>query len=578
MKLKILVIFLLLISFSGLNINAQSEADELYSDTLYLDQDSLSLAEPDTSLFIKQLGIFSTDDSPVVKMLDSLYKIRYFDNNIWITDSVNWNKYGYAPDYIPTFPDSVYAERIAKLNRETPIDLVYNKHVQAFIDLYAVRKRGLTSRVMGLSYVYFPMFEELLDRYDIPLEMKYLAVVESALNPVAGSHMGAKGLWQFMYGTGKVYNLKVTSLVDDRFDPYKSTVAACEHMRDLYNIYQDWFLVLAAYNSGAGNVNRAIRRAGGVKDYWAIWPYLPRETRGYVPAFIAVTYVMNHPTEHNLYPFHPGMMMSGTDTVTVRDLVAFDQISEMLGVPIEDLRFFNPQFKKDIIPASPENPYIIRIPSDFIGPFLNNENELYAYKTKKGVEKEKLAEEIKKVSDQSVHIVRSGENLGLIAKKYRVSVNQLKAWNNIKRNMIYPGQRLTVFSSGTPAPITGETPVKRSGTSTHHTVKRGETLGKIASKYQCTVTDLREWNNLSGTNIQIGQKLRVYPAENLTENREVPKNNGKFIYHTVKSGDTLWDIARQYDGVTVEQIKKLNNLNNKSRIMPGQKLKIATVS
>jgi membrane-bound lytic murein transglycosylase D len=580
MKVKHFILQLLILPLLGIGLFAQSEADEIYSDTSFMEQDSLVLGDPDTSMYIRQLGMFTTDDSPIVKMLDSLYKIRYFDNNLWITDSANWNKFGYAPDYIPTFPDSVYAERIALLNRETPIDLVFNQHVKAFIDLYAVRKRGLTSRVMGLSYVYFPMFEELLDRYDIPLEMKYLAIVESALNPVAGSHMGAKGLWQFMYGTGKVYNLKVTSLVDDRFDPYKSTVAACEHMRDLYNIYQDWFLVLAAYNSGAGNVNRAIRRAGGVKDYWAIWPYLPRETRGYVPAFIAVTYVMNYPTEHNLYPFHPGMMMSGTDTVTVRDLISFDQISEMLGVPMQDLRFFNPQFKKDIIPASSENPYVIRIPSDFIGPFLNNETELYAFKTKKGVEKEKLSEEIKKVSDQSVHIVRSGENLGSIARKYRVSVKQLMAWNNMKKNTIYPGQRLTVFSSGTPSPVTGETPVKRSGTSTHHTVKRGETLGKIASKYKCTVTDLREWNNLSGTNIQIGQKLRVYPAETVAanQNQEVQKSNGKYIYHTVKSGDTLWDIARQYDGVTVEQIKKLNKLNNKSRIMPGQKLKIAAVS
>ncbi len=579
MKFKVILLQIVALVVTSSSAIAQSEVEELLSDSTFLEQDSMVGNQPDTTLYSQHIGMLSNDDSPIVRMLDSLYRIRYFDNNLWITDSSHWNKYGYDPTYIPVFPDSVYAQRIALLNHETPMNLVYNQHVKAFIDLYAVRKRGLTSRVMGLSYVYFPMFEELLDRFDIPLEMKYLAVIESALNPTAGSHMGAKGLWQFMYGTGKVYDLKVTSLVDDRFDPFKSTVAACEHMRDLYNIYQDWFLVLAAYNSGAGNVNRAIRRAGGVKDYWAIWPFLPRETRGYVPAFIAVNYVMNYPTEHNLYPFHPGMMMSGTDTITIRDLVSFEQINEVLGVSMEDLRFFNPQFKKDIIPASAENPYIIRIPSDFVGTFLNNEAEIYAYKTRKGVEKAKLAEEIKKVSDQSVHVVRKGENLGAIAKKYRVSVKQIMAWNNMRKNLIHPGQKLVVYSSGAPVNVAGETPVKRSTTSTHHTVKSGETLGKIASAYKCSVTDLREWNNLSGTTIHVGQKLRVYSVEAAAVTQpQTTITNGKYIYHTVKSGDTLWDIARQYDGVTVEQIKKLNNLNNKSRIMPGQKLKIASVS
>ncbi len=279
-------------------------------------------------------------------MLDSLYRIRYFSDSILLTDSSILNQYGYAANEVPQFADSIYSQRIADLNRETPIELTYNKHVKSFIELYANRKRELTSRVLGLSYVYYPMFEELLDRYDIPLEMKHLAVVESALNPTAGSHMGAKGLWQFMYGTGKVYDLKVSSLVDDRYDTYKSTEAACQHMLDLHAIYGDWLLVLAAYNSGAGNVNRAIRRAGGTKNYWAIWPFLPRETRGYVPAFIAVNYVMNYASEHNIYPAHPGMVMHGTDTVTVREVLAFDQLHEMMGIPLEDLKFFNPQFKK----------------------------------------------------------------------------------------------------------------------------------------------------------------------------------------------------------------------------------------
>ncbi len=579
--LKTSILISISLAFFSLHAISQSadslyhaERDSLNFDTLQMEQfeaDTLSHYEEyqaydDTTEFV-------IDDSPVVRMLDSLIRIRYFEQGMFLFDSAMNNGLGFAPEYVPTYADSVYRQRIAALNRETPIELVYNNHVKSFIELYAVRRRGLTQRIMGLSHVYFPMFEEVLDRYDIPLEMKYLAVIESALNPTAGSHMGARGLWQFMYGTGKVYNLKVTSLVDDRHDPYKSTVAAAEHLRDLYNIYQDWFLVLAAYNAGAGNVNRAIRRAGGVRDYWAVWPFLPRETRSYVPAFIAVNYVMSHAAEHNLLPMHPGMLMHGTDTVTVREVLSFDQLNEMLGIPMEDIRFFNPQFKREIIPASAENPYIIRIPSEFIGPFLNNEQELYAFQTKKGIEREKLLSQIQSVSDQSVHVVRSGENLGLIARRYRVSVNQLKAWNNLRSNTIQPGQRLVVYSSGTPATQAGVAPVQRSSTATFHTVSRGETLGGIAQRYKCSVTDLREWNNISGSTIQIGQRLRVFPPE--TANKA--EVEGQFLIHTVKSGDTLWDIARAYDGVTVDQIRRLNNLGNNSRIRPGQKLRIARV-
>ena len=234
-------------------------------------------------------------------MIDELQGIKYFEENKLESSSKSENIYNYPAGYVPTFPDSVYAERIAKLRSQTTIELVYNKHVKSFIDVYAVRKREHTCRILGLADIYFPMFEEALDKYDMPLEIKYLAVVESALNPRAGSHAGAKGLWQFMYGTGKVYKLNVTSLVDDRFDPIKATEAACQHLQDLYDTFGDWFLALAAYNSGAGNVNKAIRRAGGLKNYWAIWPFLPKETRGYVPAFIAVNYVMSYSQEHNLY-------------------------------------------------------------------------------------------------------------------------------------------------------------------------------------------------------------------------------------------------------------------------------------
>jgi peptidoglycan lytic transglycosylase D len=515
-------------------------------------------------------------DSQVVKTLDSLLYHKYYQKAYFSIDTSLIVDYGFSPDDIPTYSDSIYEKRIELLNIETPIELTYNKEVRSYINLYAVKKRNLTAKMLGLAEIYFPMFEEALDKYDIPLEIKYLAIVESALNPSAGSHKGAKGLWQFMYGTGKVYDLKVTSLVDDRYDPQKSTIAACEHLTDLYDIYSDWSLALAAYNSGAGNVNRAIRRAGGTKNYWAVWPFLPRETRGYVPAFIAVNYVMNYAAEHNIYTMRPGMFYYDIDTVTVSDVLAFDQLNEMLGIPMDDLKFLNPQFKRKIIPASNDKKYTIRIPRHFAADFLNNEQKLYAYKTIKGIEREKLLAEVQKVKDRNIHIVKSGESLGLIAKRNRVYVNQIKRWNNLKSNTIYPGQKLVLYGSGSNKFYQKtSSPVLRSSEKSSHVVKNGENLGLIAKKYKCTVTDLKEWNNLKNSKIFPKQKLIVYKP---SEKSNSSVKEGKYLYHVVRKGDTLWDIAKEYDGVTVDKIKSLNNIKNSRRLKPGQKIKIAIVS
>ena len=321
--------------------------------------------------------------TPGIHELDSLANITFFNYDHFITDREKLNIYHYSTDEVPVFTDSVYAARISKINRLTPFELTYNKTVRNFIELYTVKKRDLSSRLLGLSEIYFPMIEDILDQHDLPFELKYLAVVESALVPNAGSRAGAKGLWQFMYRTGKVYGLEVNSLVDDRYDPYKSTIAASRHLHDLYDIYQDWSLALAAYNSGAGNVNKAIRRAGGVKSYWAIWPFLPRETRGYVPAFIAVCYFMNYSAEHNLYPVDPGILYDGIDTVHVHDVLSFDQISEYLNIPYNDVKFLNPSYKQGIIPADKNHMYILRLPRKNTGDFVSNEKEIYNYKTKK---------------------------------------------------------------------------------------------------------------------------------------------------------------------------------------------------
>jgi membrane-bound lytic murein transglycosylase D len=526
-----------------------------------------------------------TTNDRVMDMLDSLVFLTFYSDKEFTTDTSVLNVYHFQPDFVPTYPDSIIEARIEDLNREMLVELGFNKYVKNYIEVYAVKKRELVSRVLGLAEIYFPLFEEQLDKYNMPLELKYLAVVESALNPTANSRAGAKGLWQFMYGTGKIYGLKVNSIVDDRFDPYKSTDAACRHLNDLYKIYGNWSLALAAYNSGAGNVNRAIRKAGGTKSYWAIWPYLPRETRGYVPAFIAVAYIMNYAAEHNLYPVHPGILAAEIDTVTVKDVLSFDQISEMMEIPREDLKVLNPAYKSGIIPATKEKSYILRLPAYRVPDFIDNETALYAYKTEKGIEKEKLLAEIKKAQERNIHVVRSGENLGLIAQRYRISVSSLKSWNNLRSNTIYPGQKLVVYAPG----YSGTTNSSSSSSTTdissrdkgYHTVRNGENLGLIANKYKCSVVDLKKWNNLSGNTIHPNQKLLVYEPkapETATVKSESNNSAQNVVYHTVRKGDTLWDIAKLYEGVTVDQIKKLNNIHNSKRLKPGQKLKVAVKS
>ena len=519
-------------------------------------------------------------DYHIIEMLDSLVNIKYFNDFLFTTDTSILNTYNFPFDTVPTYHDTIYEARIELLNAETPFELVFNNHVKNFINLYAVRKRDLTSRMLGLAELYFPMFEEQLDKYDLPLELKYLAIVESALIPTAGSRVGAKGLWQFMYGTGKVYGLKVTSFVDDRFDPEKSTIAACEHLGDLYDIYEDWSLALAAYNSGAGNVNKAMRRAGGVKSFWAIQPFLPRETRGYVPAFIAVNYVMSYSAEHNLYPVDPGILYNGIDTVIVKDVLSFDQISEMLDVPLEDIKFLNPSFKKGIIPAINGKEYSLRLPKEYIGDFINNETALYNFKSKKGIEKDKLLAEIKKAKQRNYHIVRSGENLGSIANKYGTSVRKLKSWNNLRSNTIYPRQKLIVYGKTTSSKTSKhKSKLKNIDnlSKDFHTVKSGESLAIIANKYNCSVTDLKSWNNLKRNTIHPKQKLIVYPdSKQITKKTE--KVSNKYVYHTVRKGDTLWDIAEMYKGVTVKQIKNLNNIRNARKLKPGQKIKVGIKS
>ncbi len=549
------------------------------------------------------------EDDQVIVMLDSLAALKVFDDTRFPNahEVQTWANY---TDYeSPVFPDSVYAERIAQMNDQSPFEYVYNGDVKKFIELYAFKKRKLTARILGLAQIYFPLFEEQLDRYNMPLELKYLAVIESALNPVANSPAGAKGLWQFMYGTGKGYGLKVSTYVDDRFDPYKSTIAACEHLSDLYDIYGSWSLALAAYNSGAGNVNKAIRRSGGMKNFWAIKKYLPRETASYVPAFIAASYVLNYANEHKIYPVDPGILYYEVDTVTVHNPLSFDQIAEMLNIPMDEIVFLNPSFKFKVIPATPETPYKLRLRKKHIGPFINNEMALYNYKTRAGMASEALAKLVSEsYRESTLYTVRSGETVASIAKKFHMTTSEVRSLNGLKKNNVKPGKKILVYSgkgkapsealasSYVPQPLKKDStaiqeqgqPKARDGENTGteagdppakaapapksvHVVKSGESLGSISKKYGCTVAELMKWNDLSKQTLLVGQKLKL--ASRPTAGSKTQTDSQKSSLYTIKSGDTLWEIADRFD-VTVAQLKAANKLKNNSRLKPGQKIRI----
>jgi len=333
-----------------------------------------------------------------------------------------------------------------RLNERTPMDFIFTKDVSRFIDLYASKKRSLTEKTMGLGDLYFPIFEEMLDRYEIPLELKYLPVVESGMNPNARSRVGATGLWQFMYLTGKSYGLYVDSYIDERRDPYLETEAACRYLKFLHNIYGDWSLALAAYNAGPGNVNKAIRRSGGKKTYWEIRRYLPRETRSYVPAFIAVNYVMAYPDDYNLKKKRVKIDYTYTDTIHVRKRVNFEYLSAYTGVDKEMISFLNPMYRRQLIPAvaEDEDPYAIVLPKENIAVFIINADSIYA---KSAIVNPELEAPSERNQEVVYYRVRSGDVLGTIAQRYGVKVRDLQEWNNLRGTRINVGQKLMIYTS-----------------------------------------------------------------------------------------------------------------------------------
>ncbi|MBT8184999.1 MAG: LysM peptidoglycan-binding domain-containing protein [Eudoraea sp.] len=416
-----------------------------------------------------------------------------------------------------TLDSDLLKERLELLNQKTPLNISYNPSLENVIKSFLLRKKELMERMLTASQFYFPMFEQELDNHNIPLEIKYLAIVESALNPRAKSRVGATGLWQFMYGTGKMYGLDVSSYVDERSDPILATVAACKYLSKLYDIFGDWDLALAAYNSGPGNVNKAIRRSGGYKNYWNIRRNLPRETAGYVPAFIATMYLFEYAEEHGLAIKKADRPYFETDTVHVKSLITFDQISELVGVSKEELKILNPSYKLNIIPKVKGKNYILRLPHDAMRKFVANEEAIYAHVEKEFKSKESPLPQMVKAQDRIRYKVRSGDYLGKIAEQYGVGVSQIKRWNGLRSNNLRIGQRLTIFPR---RPITktaaASTKLSRAATSSNptgskvHTVQQGDSLWTISRKYPgITIENLREWNGISGNNLQPGTRLKL---------------------------------------------------------------------
>ena len=348
---------------------------------------------------------------------------------------------------IPQFSDSIYIDRLQRM--PTIMEMPYNAIVREYIDRYAVKLRNQVSVMLAANNFYMPLFEEALDAYDLPLELKYLPIIESALKPTARSRAGALGLWQFMLKTGRLYGLESNSLVDDRLDPIKATWAAARYLREMYDIYKDWHLVIAAYNCGPGNVNKAIRRAGGATDYWSIYNYLPRETRGYVPAFIAANYIMTYYCHHNICPMNTEIIPP-TDTLQISRELHLQQVADVCDITIDELKSLNPQYKRNIIPGNTK-PYTLRLPQTKIATFIDNQDTIYNHRAAELFKNRKTVAVNNKITPTvgkgtlSYHTIRSGETLSTIAQRYGVKVSQLKDWNGLSSNRIRAGKKLKIY-------------------------------------------------------------------------------------------------------------------------------------
>ena len=390
-----------------------------------------------------------------LRKLNDNPKARKYDEK-WLKELSNSDLFEQMSEDIATtptdvtydeLPTEVLKKRLEKLNQKTPFNVEYNPILEQVIKSFLKNRRSSLERLMTLSDYYFPMFEQEMSNQKIPLEMKYLAIIESALNPKARSRAGATGLWQFMYSTGKGYGLEVNNYVDERSDPIRSTKAAAKYLNELYKIFGDWDLTLAAYNSGPGNVTKAIRRSNGKTNYWNLRPYLPRETAGYVPAFLATLYIFEYAKEHGFKPQKRANHVFETDTIRVKQAISFKDISDITGMDVKDIQFFNPSYQLDVVPYVEGRNYAVRLPISEIGKFVTNEEAIYAYLNEEKANREQPLPQVVKgdqyaggrSSNKTVYTVKKGDNLGKIATRHGVTVSNLKRWNRIKGSNIRVG-------------------------------------------------------------------------------------------------------------------------------------------
>lgn len=518
---------------------------------------------------------------------DSLLTVWYLQNlisqseeDLYDMDSVRFES---------NVPDSVYIERIRQMN--SFITLPYNSIVKNHIIKYSEKMPNTIGKIIGLCEYYMPYFDEIFNKYDMPEELKAMAVIESAMNPLAVSRAGAKGMWQFMYSTAKIYGLHIDSFVDERLDPFKAAEAAAQYLQDSYAIFGDWNLAIASYNCGAGNVNRAIRRSGGSRAFWDIYPYLPRETRGYVPAFVGALYTMKFYKEHGIKPAAVALP-TPVDTFRITRKLHLKQVNEVIGVPLDELKNLNPQYRHEIIPGDSRE-YILRLPYKYTNAFIDHEDSIYRHKADIYFNPVTL----KKIQDGGDgeminYRVKSGDYLGKIASRYGTTVAKIKKWNNLKSNNIRVGQRLVIYRGGNaPASSSSATSSKAASSSgsasatvsggTTYIVKSGDALSKIAEKYKVSIAQLKKWNNLTSNNIRVGQKLivsqqaapaKTETAKPATEQKSGTDSSVGYTEYIVKEGESLYLIAKKFPGVSAQNIMDFNGIG--SNIKPGMKIRI----
>ncbi len=480
-------------------------------DSLIVTKDSIKMQSPETvTTFIplEKDSVAVLKDFAYARKIDSLWLQDLYNNKRFEEIYGSIKNLDFTPVDYQELSTETLKQRLKELDAKTPFHIEYNTSLESVIKGYLKNRRKTMAKLMALSDYYFPMFEETFDRHNIPLEMKYLAIVESALVPTAQSPAGAKGLWQFMFSTGKLYDLNVNSYVDERADPVKSTEAAARYLKKLYTFFNDWDLALAAYNSGPGNVSKAIRRSGGKRNYWNIRQHLPRETAGYLPAFYATMYIFEYAEEHGFKSNGPQFPYIATDTIQIKKTISLQQVAKITGIDTTELRFLNPEYKLGIIPAVEKKNYTIRLPVDKTGLFLTNQQAIYAYAEKEFNKREKPLPEFTNQPDYVRYRVRSGDYLGKIAKKFGVGISQIKRWNRLRSTRLRIGQRLIIYPRKFVKSSKSETAsVKNKKT---YTVKNGDSLWSIAQKFPgVTVEHLKKWNNISSTKLKPGMKLKI---------------------------------------------------------------------